>query len=760
MESGTETDQGEVVARAKKRLRRGLAWESTARSRMIEDLRFAAGDPDNRFQWPANVSGLRGNRPCLTMNLVRQHNLQIINKGKQQKAAVTVRPVSGGATKDAADAYEALVQHIQYQSNAQGIFNVAREFQVNGGIGYWRLLTRYSGPDVWEQDIFLAPINDPFSVVLDPDAKERDKSDSNWGFIFDSVPKDEWEERYPEVKDLYGESPLGIGAPRGWIQPDHVMVCEYFEVEQKKDKLVYFLDPESGKRLQLKKSSMPGAMFSAVRKDPLTQVRDIMTRKVRWYLIAGDRVVDETDWAGDKVPIVPLIGEETVLDGVMDRTGHTRHMKDAQRMFNYNASAQVEFVALQSKTPWIAPAEAIEGYEDVWNTSNVRNPAVLPFKHKDDDGEAMQAPQRQEPPTASPAFQSGMDTAFNQLMMVSGQWQNQMGMQGNERTGEAINQRQAQGDTATFHYWDNFELALVNTGKQLITLVPKIYDTERVLHMISPDGSEQELEISPAARVAYAQEMDGAGKIVRRVLNPLIGRYDVVAQPGNALGTQREETVKALTLLLTQAPALTGIIGDLLLASMDFKEAQEAAQRLRRMVPPQALGQGPTQQEQMLQQQVQALQGALAKALQQSGKDAIKLSGRAQLRTTDVYKALTDRLKVLVDARNTATANAAGPEGAPAKVSGKVQADVTAILNQLMTEIQGTSLQAVVDANQDDLDLDSQDMPATDGAPPVPGAKRAPDGEWYLQDPTRVGRYLHVGPLATQHPRSGSVTGG
>ncbi|WP_456301744.1 portal protein, partial [Ralstonia mannitolilytica] len=44
-------------------------------------------------------------------------------------------------------------------------------------------------------------------------------------------------------------------------------------------------------------------------------------------------------------------------------TPHTRNLKDAQRMYNYMSSANVEFIALQTKTPFIAPAEAIEGYE-------------------------------------------------------------------------------------------------------------------------------------------------------------------------------------------------------------------------------------------------------------------------------------------------------------------------------------------------------------------------------------------------------------
>jgi hypothetical protein len=42
----------------------------------------------------------------------------------------------------------------------------------------------------------------------------------------------------------------------------------------------------------------------------------------------------------------------------------------------------------------------------------------------------------------------------------------------------------------------------------------------------------------------------------------------------------------------------------------------------------------------------------------------------------------------------------------------------------------------------------SCDYPKTPAdMPPVPGARKAPDGYWYLPDPTRPGKYLRLVPL-------------
>jgi hypothetical protein len=341
-----------------------------------------------------------------------------------------------------------------------------------------------------------------------------------------------------------------------------------------------------------------------------------------------------------------------------------------------------------------------------------------------------------------------MQTAFNQMMMVSGQYQNEMGQGGNERTGAAIDKRLDQGDTATFHFSDNFQSSIVFTGKQLIDLIPKIYDTKRVMRIQGSDGSELEIEIDPSLKQAALIEMNKDQQVARRIFNPSVGKYEVRAAPGQATGSKREQTVEALTLILTQAPALTSVLGDLLLGAMDFPGAQDAALRMRRMVPPQALGVGPTQNEQQLQQQVHALQMALAEALKKLGKEQLKLTGKDEMRDIDVYKAETDRFKALGD------------------LLMLDQGGMKQVIEELVKSAAETHLEPILTANAKELDQaggeaggEAEAKPLA-SASPVPGARQAPDGEWYLADPTRKGKYLRVAPLAQEHSRPGIIAGG
>ncbi len=730
-----------IVEEAKRFYNRTAEWEVDARRRFIEDVKFANGDSDNGYQWPSSIRRKRDvdDRPCLTMNVVRQHNNQITNQAAQAKSRIKVLALGNGATAESAQIVRQLIRHVEYQSNAVDAYKVGREFQVDGGIGWWRLVTDYASPDTFDQEIYIRSLQDPLSVFMDPDCQELDCSDGKKALIFDAmVPRDQFEEAYPEFSTEANISPLGVTSiGDDLVEKDHVMIAEYFRKVPKADILVSFVF--EGERVTIRKSKLPASVASEVLSDPMTKTRPVYDDEVEWYLIAGERIVDQTIWPGKFIPLVRCLGRQTIIEGRLDRKGHTRQMKSAQHMYNWNASNQVEFGATQGKTPWVGPARAIEEYEGVWNTANTVNHSYLPYNDVDDNNPdtPIAPPQRVEPPNFAPLYEKGMETAFNQMMMTSGQWQNQMGMGGNERTGKAISERQEQSDTSVYHFQDNYEGALRYTARQLIDLFPKIYDTKRVLLIQADDGTDISLEIDPSLQQVYQQEMNHQQVVIRRLFNPKLGDYQIAPDVGPDMASKRQQSVDAMTLILTQNPALTGIIGDLLLRAMDFDEAQEAAQRLRRMVPPQALGQGPSQEEQQLQQTVGLLQTNLAKSLDAHGKDRVRLVGKDQMRDIDAYEAETKRMAAL-------------SKMLPTDMSGLEQ-----IIKQLVEDSLHTSLLPIIEANMKGIRGEGApegEPPGDEEEPPMPGARKAPDGEWYLQDPTRKLKYLRIAPLAQERP--------
>lgn len=657
MKKGAASDET-IITEAKDRFKRCQDWESDARKRFLYDRRFANADADNGWQWFDGTGGdmrsarISASRPCLTINKTRQHNLQIINDAKKNKPEVRVRPTGDGATYQSAQIMQSIVRHIEYISNAQPIYDRATTFAVEAGIGYWRVVTDYADNESLDQEIFLRPVKDPMSIYLDPDIREADGSDARFGFVFDDMSHDEFKTKFPEYRDqIPAETALGSG--NDWLAKDHVRVAEYYRVVSKADQLVSWVD-DQGQRQTGKASKIGAEVLSQIMADETAEVRtrDIETKIIEWRMIVGDKVVEKTVWPGNFIPIVRVIGEETIIEGKLDRKGHTRSMIDPQRQYNFWSSAAAEFVALQGKTPYVAPLRAIEGLENYWENANTENFSVLPFNDVDDSGTEIAAPQRAQPPVMAPAYIAGMQVARQELMEVSGQYQAEMGAPSNERSGVAIEARQRQGDTATYHFIDNLAIAIRFTGKILIDLIPKIYDTARVMKLLASDGTVEQsdneqdsdsppVHIDPQARQAYQEELNAQRQVVRRIFNPNVGKYDVQADVGPDFATRRDQAFNALMQVIEQDSNLINVIGDLMFSSADFPLADKVAERLRNMVPEQAMG-GPSQQTQALQNQLGQMKAALEQAMEALADEKKKVS-------IDTYKAETDRLKMGVD---------------------------------------------------------------------------------------------------------------
>jgi hypothetical protein len=248
MAKKADKDNSAIVEEAQKRFNRCETWESTARARWLDDIKFCNADAYNMWQWPQAVLENRGmgtgdERPNLTVNKTRQHCLQVINDARQNKSSIKIIATGDRATKEAADVMEGLVRHIEYISNAQAAYGTAIRHQVQAGLGFTRVVTDFAGPKTLDQEIFIRRVNDPMAVYLDPDAQEADASDSRFAFIFERIPKDLFDLKYPKYKDAATQTALN-NSDFSWDLEDHVMVAEYYrKVETDPDKIVYVKDP-------------------------------------------------------------------------------------------------------------------------------------------------------------------------------------------------------------------------------------------------------------------------------------------------------------------------------------------------------------------------------------------------------------------------------------------------------------------------------------------------------------------------------------
>ena len=328
----------EVVADAHKKWKLCYDWFNPSLKKALEDFKFAHGDSDNNFQWPGDVLDARGgpesDKPILTINKVRQNNLLIINDAKKNKPAIKFRPVGNGATAESAQIWNGLARHIESQSQAQNVYDKAVSFMVKMGFGYWRITTDYVSDKSFDQEIYIKNVLDPWSVLLDKDAKEPDKSDANYGFISEDVTREIFDIKYPKYKHLPSALTLtndGIN----WVTRDAVRVAEFYRRELTKDVLYAYVGQRMSEPVMLYRSELKDPeMLAKVERDAKAQ-RDVERAAVKWFFIVGDQVVEEKDWASKYIPIVKIVAEETIIENKYDCKGHTRYLKDPQRMYNY-----------------------------------------------------------------------------------------------------------------------------------------------------------------------------------------------------------------------------------------------------------------------------------------------------------------------------------------------------------------------------------------------------------------------------------------
>lgn len=705
-ERGKSPDQ-QILDEAKFRFRRAQDWENGFRKLFIDDVKFDLGDSDNGWQWPDNVKEDRdvNNRPCLTVNKTKTIILRLANEAKRNAPEPRVKPVGEKVSFDAAQVWESLIRHIFYISNAPAIFGTAKVNQLEGGIGYWRVSHDFVDDRSFDQDIRLEPL-DPMEVYLDCDIKTVDGADAMWGFIFTEYDRKEFNKLFPDIILPSSSSP-GLDDKDDWIRKDGVRTAEYYRINLAEDELVY-LEDESGETWTGLRSEMPdGSPWKQVLQDyeegksgKDCKVRKIQNRQLEWFKIAGNEIIERRDGTegskklkGRYIPIVREVGRERRVENRLYRAGLVRALKDAQRIYNYNTSSEVESVALQTKTPWIVAAEAIEGNETAWNNANTTNAAYLTWRHTDEEGQPIPPPERLNPPAPAQGFLDGMRIAAAELEMASGIQQPQQQNPALERTPAAINERSRAGDITNYDFTDNEMQAMRHTAVIILDLAPHIYDTERIVKIRAKDGTVSEITIDPKAQEAYHEDKpEGADKEAIKVLfNPTIGKFAVEADVGPAYQTQREQTWQAFIELIKGSPELMNIMGDLGFLAADFPLAQEIAERLRRNIEqtmPWLLKDsqvGPLIQK--LTEQNGELTKQLSEVMERLAVERLKLKGKDQMRDLDAYDSETRRITA---------------EGSAAK--GMVELDLTGGFRKLvldtMAQAMGWSPDEIEKANK------------------------------------------------------------
>lgn len=573
--AGTSKDEEKVIERALRRYKQCVEAESKYRPDCLADQKFV----DLLDQWPEAIKKRRKGKVMLTVDHLGTTIHQVVNDIRQNKLAIKVRPRGGGADVRKAKARQAVIRYIENESRTPAIYDFCAESAVKAGEGFFRVLTEIRDPETKELDIKVKRVPNWCSVHLDPDRQEPDGSDAMFGFIVDEVDKASAKEEGVNVADWNSDA---IGdTQRDWCEGEKVRIAEYFEIQGE------------GK-----------------------------ARTCTWYKLSGTKVLKTTPFPCRYVPIVEVVGEEMIVEGVRYRRGIVRRAKDAQVAYNVQTTAEAERTAQLPKGKWVGTKKQFDGLEHHWKGANLSDSAFLPYNP---DGQA--PPPNYQTPEGVPASVINAKLAAREdIKYTTGMSNPSLGISGPEKTGKAIMALQREGDTSNYHYTDNLTRAVGYLGRILDDMAPKVYDTKRIFQIIGDDGKETSVGVNMTEGEA---QILGLTDYIEDMKD---GEYAVVVEAGPSYATKRQETADALLTVLEKMPIVGEVGPDLVIEALDIEKSDDLAERLR-----EKLG-------------IQPKTGPDGKPLAQAAPDPAMVQAMQQLEMANA--ALQDQLAAATEAGN------------------------------------------------------------------------------------------------------------
>ena len=552
------------IEEAKKFLRLASDADAQNRSEALEDLKFAAGD-----QWPVDIQNSRQleARPCLTINKIDSYVRQVTNQQRQQRPRIKVHGMNNEADAKLAQIITGICRHVEVNSDADNAYDNAFDYAVRMGWGYIRVTTDYVSENSFDQEIYIKPVENPFTVYFDPNSVAPDGSDAEKCLITTVMDKKIFHSMYPDADDGSGFSQRGTGDSNAeWVMKEDIRIAEYFYTERKKAKLAMLSDGTS-----VYQDELPDPEMMAAAGIEVIDTRDSYKKVIKWAKLTAMEILEEGNWGGKYIPIVPVYGQQLIVENKRKKFGLVRMAKDPQRMYNFWQTAATESVALAPKAKWLIAEGQDEGHENEWAAANIKSSPVLRYKQRDIEGATAPAPQRLQPEPPPAGILTAAATINSDLQAVIGIFDPSQMPTGNV-SGKALQGQQQQVDLSNYHYFDNLTRSIKQIGRIILDLTPKIYDAQRVMRIIGDDGKPELVTINE-------QSVDDMG--VATVLNDVtVGEYDVVMDTGPGYNSKRQEAVDSMMQLLTADPALMTQAGDLIFRNMDFPGADTIADRL------------------------------------------------------------------------------------------------------------------------------------------------------------------------------------
>lgn len=569
----------EVLEECKKNIGRWFDYFSTNIQNFRQDKQFYYEQQWSNYEW--NYYSQIGKVPY-TFNKLKPLVRQLCGEQVNMQPQLNLIPKD----VDSANPQSTLIltkflRALAYDSKASEAYADCFKNQCVGGWGVLQVDTDYEDPFKFDQKIIINSIPDPLTVGFDPNAQKADKTDGDFQFQYEIMDKDDFQATYPNADvPLSGQL---LGTARDFLpQMDNksVIVTNYYVKEYKSKTLIQLTNHEDFKievlSTQVDEITEQYAQFMALQGAPEEMVpplvesnrRNTKLTYIHCYKCTATEIIEHSEWHSDNFPFVFVDAMSSFSDGKQMTESFIHGARDAQKTYNYCMSEAINGLAkLRREQVWMTRRQA-EGHEDFLRyPDRQQSHAEYNFDNEVPSGPIFR------PPEQLPAdFFELARAAEEDIYKTLGIYPAQRGELPNQTSGVAIGRTIVQGNLAFIQLLQNLYNGMQSIGETILDLIPKLYDTQRIVSVLDEAGNAENITLNEAQ-----------GSQIKNSMSDLV--YKLQVKPVASFAIQQEQIQAQLFKLSSINESVFPLIADLVASTIESPIAPLLNQRLKTLVP-------------------------------------------------------------------------------------------------------------------------------------------------------------------------------
>lgn len=466
------------------------------RDKANEDMRFVNVTGG---MWEGWLEDDFSERTKMEFDLVSDYLWRFIGEWNLNRIGVDYRPDDSKTSDDDAELLNGIYRADFRDGSGKISLDNAVYEAATCGYGAFKLASQFEDegdPENEAQRIEWRPIQNAFNTVYwDQSAKRIDKRDARWCTVLTEFTPDSFREAFPDFEPSSAYQPYTRSA---WNfmsggQVDRVYVATRYEVIRKREP-VFVYDNLSSGDVEVYNKEDHELIKDELKADTsrkFKRERKVLRQHVEKSIFSGTDFLEEPKRISGKfIPIVPVYGYRSFVDGAEWYHGLVRKLKDAARLFNMQISQLAENSASAGQdVPIFDPDQMPPNVAALWADRN-NLPYLLAKALRDDDGNIIaQGPIGYlKPPALDQSTQALMQIVPGFIKELTGGAPTDIA--DTNASGKAIRALTKRQNLNTQPVQDNIATAIAWSGTIYQSMAAEIYNRQQMVRTVGQDGTD------------------------------------------------------------------------------------------------------------------------------------------------------------------------------------------------------------------------------------------------------------------------------